>query len=173
MSLDQKFSTKTVIIYNILETLYKALNLNRPLICYLPIAFQEHPNIKNNIGIMCISFYNDTLETLDKKIYNSRYHILATNTLLLYNKFNRSKGTSLRKSIDVIISFMLAKEDKAEFKVSWTYENIGEYPVYVAVASVMKKDKIQVTQTITSNTSELDLSFDDSYKEISFSDYKL
>jgi len=173
LSLDQKFSTKTVIIYNILETLYKALNLNRPLICYLPIAFQEHSNIKNNIGIMCISFDNDTLETFDKKIYNSRYHILATNTLLLYNKFNRSKGASLRKSIDIIISFMLAKEDKAEFKVSWTYENIGEYPVYVAVASVMKKDKIQVTQTITSNTSELDLSFDDSYKEISFSDYKL
>lgn len=172
--LNQKFSTKTVIIYNILKKLYKALNLQRTLVCYLPIAFQEYPDIKNNIGVMCLSFNdNDTLETIDKQIYNSKYQILATNTLLLYNKFNKTKGTSLRKNIDVIISFMFAKEDKANFKVSWTYENIGEYPIYVAVASIMKNNKVEVTETITSNTSEFDLSFDNSYKQIEFSDYKL
>ena len=170
ISLNQPFSSKTIIIYNILKTLYKALNLNRPLICYLPIAFQEYENIKNNIGVMCLSFNkDDNLEILDKKIYDSKYHILATNTLLLYN-FNRKKGSHLRKNIDVIISFMLAKEEKSEFKVSWTYENIGEYPIYVAVASIMKNDIIEVTETITSNTSQFDL---DSYKEINFSDYKL
>ena len=68
---------------------------------------------------------------------------------------------------------MLAKEDKTNFKVSWTYENIGEYPIYVAVSSVMKNDKIEVTETITSNTSDFDLYFDNSYQEIPFSDYKL
>ena len=175
MSLNQKFSSKTVIIYNILKTLYKGLNLNRPLVCFLPIAFQEYPNIKNNIGVMCITFdiLIDNLESIDKQIYYSKYQILATNTLLLYNKFNKTKGSSLRQNIDVIISFMLAKEDKTNFKVSWTYENIGEYPIYVAVSSVMKNDKIEVTETITSNTSDFDLYFDNSYQEIPFSDYKL
>jgi hypothetical protein len=93
MSLKQSFSSKTIIIYNILKILYKALNLNRSLICYLPVAFQEYPDIKNNIGVMCISFNkDDTLENIDKQIYESRYLIPATNALLLYNKFNTNKG---------------------------------------------------------------------------------
>ena len=173
--LNQKYSSKSVIIYEILKNIYKGLSLNRPLICYLPIAFQEYPNIKNNIGVMCIKFdnQNETVETIDKKIYYSRYQVAATNTLLLYKSFNKSKGSSVRKSVDVIISFMLAKENNADFNVSWTYENVGEYPVYVAVSSVMKNDEIEVTQTITLNTSCLDLSFDDSFNEINLSEYKL
>ena len=51
-----------------MKILYSCLNLKRPLICYLPIAFQNFKNVKNNIGLMWLSFEDkDTIEIIEKK----------------------------------------------------------------------------------------------------------
>lgn len=169
----QSCSTKSVILFKILSILYKALKLNRPLVCYLPIAVQHYPEVKNNIGLMWLTFdiNKDTPETISTQIYNNRYQVLATNFLLLYKNNKSESGTSVRKSVDVVISFMLATEKYCNFKASWTYEFISDYPVYVSIASIMKEDSIDITQTITSSTSQFDISFDDSFKETSLQDY--
>lgn len=177
LPIKNEFSSKTIIIYNIMKQMHKGLNLNRPLVCYLPIAFQHYPGVKNNIGILWITYdpLVDTLETIDKKLYESRYQIMATNFLLLFRNNKIKNSISIRKNVDCVISFLLAKdtEQNSNFISSWTYEYISEYPIYIAISSILKKNEIRITQTITSSTSNFDLSFDPSFKEVSLEEYKI
>jgi len=177
LPIKNNYSTKTIIIYEIMKKIHKGLNLNRPLICYLPIAFQHYQNVKNNIGILWITYdpLIDTIDTIEKKLYDSRYQILATNFLLLYKNNKIKNSISIRKNVDCVISFLLAKDDQvnSNFISSWTYENISEYPIYLAISSIMKKNEIRITETITSSTPKFDLSFDYSFKEILLDEYKV
>lgn len=176
----QNYSSKTIIIYNILDFLYKNLNLNRPLVCYLPIAFQNYRNVKNNIGIMWITYdKNDSLESIDKKLYYSRYQIPATNALLLYKNNEKNTGSNIRKNVDAVITFMLGTENET-FDVSWTFENISDYPIYVAIASIMKETYFDIYQTITSSTKNFIIDKEnvntlqhEKFQEVTLEDYKL
>ena len=173
MCKNQKFSIKTIILYNIMKTLYNSLDLDRPLICYLPIAFQNYTDVKNNIGLMWLSFDNsDTVESIDRKIYESKYQILATNSLLIYKKNNKNISSSVRKNVDVVISFMIGT-DNSNFEVSWTFENISEYPLYVSITSIMKENFIDITQTVTCCTSSFDVKKCENFNQIPFEDYKI
>ncbi len=173
LSKKQNFSIKTIILYNIMKKIHQSLNLQRPLVCYLPIAFQNYKNIKNNIGIMWLTFDPkiDTIETIDKKIYFNRYQVLATNALLLYKKNKKNTSTQIRQNVDVVITFMLGTENES-FDVSWTFENISDYPIYVAIASIMKDEHYDIYETITSSTPNLKIS-KDQFQEVELNDYKL
>ena len=167
------FHSKTIILYNIMKILYSCLNLKRPLICYLPIAFQNFKNVKNNIGLMWLSFEDkDTIEIIEKKIYDARYQILATNSILLYNANNKNISSDVRKSVDAVISFMLGTEN-SDIDVSWTFENVSEYPIYVSITSIMKENYIDITQTLTCSTSNFDISKSKNFQEILFENYKI
>ena len=173
MKKNQNVSTKTVLIYNILSVIHKSLNLERSIICYLPIAFQHYKNIKNNIGLIWLIFdpNKDSIEDLDKKINKSKYQALVTNSLMLYKTHDVKRGTEVRKSVDVVLTIMLGKENN-DFKVSWTFENVSEYPVYAAVTSIMKDEHIEVTQTITSCIERFEMK-DKTFEFIEFGEYKL
>ena len=81
------------------------------------------------------------------------------------------RGTEVRKSVDVVLTIMLGKENN-DFKVSWTFENVSEYPVYAAVTSIMKDEHIEVTQTITSCIERFEMK-DKTFEFIEFGEYKL
>ena len=168
-----EFHSKTIILYNIMKILHSCLNLKRPLICYLPIAFQNFKNVKNNIGLMWLSFdEKDTLETVEKQIYNSRYQILATNSMLLYKSNSKNISSDVRKSVDVVISFMLGTEN-SNIDVSWTFENISDYPIYVSITSIMKENYIDISQTLTCSTSKFDISKCKNFQETTFENYNI
>lgn len=173
LSKNQNFSAKTIILYNIMKKIHKSLNLKRPLVCYLPIAFQNYKNVKNNIGIMWLTFdpNNDSVETIDKKIYFSRYQIPATNSLLLYKKNKKNTSTEIRQNVDAVITFMIGTENES-FDVSWTFENISDYPIYISIASIMKEDHFDIYETITSSTPNLKISSNE-FQEVELSEYKL
>lgn len=167
-----KISSKTIIIFNILSIIHKSLNLDRELVCYLPIAFQHYKNIKNNIGLMWLVFdKKDTLKDLDKKIKNSKYQPLVSNSLMIFRTHDIKKGIEVRKSVDVVLTIMMGKESN-DFEVSWTFENVSDYPIYAAITSIMKDEYIDITQTITVCTDRFNIK-DKNFKFIDFNEYKI
>ena len=161
---DNTHSSRTIIIFNALKTLQKALDLNRPIVCYLPIAFNHVKGINNNIGIMFIDLREeDTINTFNKRFEENKYQALATNFLLVNNvhKLFGYNAEKVRNMVDVVLTSTYytcddMNEDK-ESRLYWSYENVGNYPIYFAISSCILKDKIVVSQTITSNAGEIKL----------------
>jgi hypothetical protein len=165
---------KTFIIYNVMKNIHRCLNLNRPLICYLPIAFQHTYNIKNNIGLMWLKYEkSDTYETIDTQLYNNRYQSLGTNSLLLLNKNNKNTGTKARKSVDAVMTFMLGSENVSNLIVKWTFKNVSEYPVYVSISSVMNEKGYNVQTTITSCTERFNSKLDEELSTIELNNFEI
>lgn len=165
---------KTFIIYNTMKNIHKCLKLTRPLICYLPIAFQHTYNIKNNIGLMWLKYEkNDTFETIDKQLYNNRDQSLGTNSLLLLNKNNKNTGTKARKSVDAVITCMLSSENVGDPILKWTFKNVSEYPVYVSISSVMNEKGYNVQTTITSCTEIFDQTLDQELTYIELDSFEI
>jgi hypothetical protein len=165
---------KTFIIYNVMKNIHRCLNLNRPLICYLPIAFQHTYNINNNIGLMWLKYEkSDTYKTIDIQLYNNRYQSLGTNSLLLLNKNNKNTGTKARKSVDAVITFMLGSENVSNPIVKWTFKNVSEYPVYVSISSVMNEKGYNVQTTITSCTERFNSKLDEELSTIELNNFEI
>lgn len=166
-TLTKQTSTKSFILYRILSILHNSLQLDRDLICYLPIAFQSKPGIKNNIGLIWLKFNPNTMtETqFDKELEQSKWQALATNACLhLLPSSMRNIGKDVRKNVDVVVSFMLGTDD-FYFDASWTFEHISDYPIYVAIASIKQSNgDVVVTNTVTSSTPSL------TYSNIAFND---
>lgn len=147
---------KAIIIYYVMQRLYYCLkikNLERDLVCILPIAFYNTTNINNNFGIMWLTFNElDTVESIKKKMDKNEYQIFGTNFLLsngLLDKNSCSKN--IRKNADAVIA-ILSTEDPNNIEISWTYSNIADYPVYVAIHSRLSENTVYLTQTYTVNT---------------------
>ena len=51
--------------------------------------------------------------------------------------------------------------------LQWTYENVAEYTIYIAISSCVMKEKIVVSQTITSNMGKINLPVAE-YKEVGY-----
>ena len=88
---------------------------------------------------------------------------MATNFLLVNNvhKLAGYNAEKVRNLVDVVLTSTYytcddMNEDK-ESRLYWSYENVGNYPIYFAISSCILKDKIVVSQTITSNTGEIKL----------------
>ena len=71
-----------------------------------------------------------------------------------------------------VISFMLGTEN-SNIDVSWTFENISEYPIYVSITSIMKENYIDITQTLTCSTSNFYISKWKNFQETTFEKYKI
>jgi hypothetical protein len=96
---------------SILTKIYKSLQLNRPMVVALSIAFEELSYIKNNVGLIIINFeINDTIETLEQKLKNAYYQAYCSNFII--NCPLPSFGNfELRNYVDCIISSMYIKSD--------------------------------------------------------------
>jgi hypothetical protein len=85
----------------------------------------------------------DTVKDLDKKIKNSKYQPLVSNSLMIFRTHDIKKGIEVRKSVDVVLTIMMGKESN-DFEVSWTFENVSDYPIYAAITSIMKDEYIYI-----------------------------
>jgi hypothetical protein len=167
--INNKYSSRIIIIFNILKIIQNALNIGRPLVCYLPIAFNHVYGVNNNIGIIFIELLeNDTIDTFNKRFEQNKYQALATNFVLLnnLNKLSVYNGSSVRQNVDIVITSIYHNNNDTEkpAMVYWTYKNVAEYPIYVAISSCVMEEKIVVSQTITSNIGKINLPA--YYKEI-------
>lgn len=161
-----KITSRSVILYNGLKNIYNSLEekLNgREMVCYLPIAFVNTKGITNNIGLIWLEFdKNTTLENFDSLLYKSKYQALATNFVVYYGVdkffgyFKKDLGSETRRSVDVVLT-SIYYETNTPINISWSYKDISEYPVYLAIGSSVCGDTIHVTETITSNIGILQL----------------
>ena len=171
----EKGHVKSKIIYEALSDIYKCLGLQRKMVCYLPIAFYSNKNIYNNIGIMWLTYdENDTIESIEKQMQTNTYQILATNFAIYNNLTKLNHGSSVRKSVDAVIT-VLFSEDEIDLSKSWTFEQVSEYPVYAAISSVLHvpTDEVIITRTLTVSTPAFDVTKTDMSYELKSKEYYL
>jgi hypothetical protein len=162
---NNKIKTRSIVLYNGLKNIYNLLEdkLNgRSMICYLPVAFINTKDITNNIGLIWLEFdENTTLGNFDSLLYKSRYQALATNSVVYYGidkffkYFKKDLGSDTRRSVDVVLTSAYY-ENESPISLSWTYRDISEYPIYLAISSSICGNTIHVTETITSNIGRLE-----------------
>lgn len=155
-SFERKNNVKATILYHIMLRLYYYLDmkrLGRELVCILPIAFYNTKTINNNIGILWLTFNeSDTIESIKRKMEKNAYQIFGTNFLLSNGLLStKSSSKNTRKNADAIITILFT-EDPNNIQISWTYPNVADYPVYVAVHSRLAENTVYITQTYTVNT---------------------
>ncbi len=161
-----KYPLKATIIHNVLRDIYLAIDskkkLNRPLVCYLPIAFNTTKTVNNNIGIIWLQYEPSyTIDMIANQLKENSYQVLATNFLLYYNLVKKNQGTNTRKDVDAVITIIFSEDDQ-NISHSWSFPNVSDYPVYAAVSSILdeKNNNIYITQTLTVSTPEFDPEFD-------------
>jgi hypothetical protein len=155
-SFERKNNVKATIIYHVMMKLYYCLDIKskrRDLVCYLPIAFHNTKNINNNIGIMWLTFNEtDTVESIKRKMDKNAYQIFGTNFFLANRLLStKSSSKSTRNNVDAVITILFSEEPN-NIQVSWTYNNVADYPVYVAIHSRLSGNTVHLTQTYTVNT---------------------
>lgn len=158
-TIDKCTSLKATILCNVLRDIHSALKLQRPLVCYLPIAFYPSKTVNNNIGLMWLTFDPDadTVQTVADRLNANMYQVLATNFLLYYNMLGTEKGSQTRKAVDAVVTMIFTEEEENIVK-SWTFQSVSEYPVYAAVSPVIdqKQKLVHITQTLTVSTPRFD-----------------
>ena len=145
-------SVKSHIIYNILYDLNKCLALERDIVCYLPIAFNNVNNIYNNIGVIWLT-YNEKMNSKDieNQLKNNAYQSYATNFAIRHKIGNSKTGKSQRKQVDAVITIIFSSTD-INFPFLWTVGNVMDYPVYVSVSSQLNENIVSINQTFTVST---------------------
>jgi hypothetical protein len=140
---------------SILRTVYQSLNLNRPIIAGLTVAFDELSYLKNNVGLVIIKYeITDTIETLGKKIQNASYQTYVSNFIINCPLPSYSyESCDLRNYLDCIISSMYIKSD-CDFKVAW---NCAKHPLeqmYVGSVSIIRSDnKMDINMGLNTRSS--------------------
>ncbi len=153
------YSKKLVTLHNALSALHAGLKLDRPIHAYIPIAFQPRKNIANNIGLVWVTYDPDIDDVSDlaHQLTANRYQAIVTNSLMAYIPrwlLPKKVSSKVRNSVDAVVSFMIGSEEHSDItlRASWTYREPGEYPVYVAIASVKTTGGYAVTETLTIST---------------------
>lgn len=161
-TIDKCPSLKATIVFDVLSQLHHTLHLNRPLVCYLPIAFFPTPTVNNNVGLMWLTFdpTTDTIASLASQMSANQYQILGTNFALYYGLLQSSNGSNARRGVDAVLTIIFSEEQGENVKKSWTFPHIPEYPVYAAISPVIDRltGKVHVTQTLTVSTPAFDSS---------------
>ena len=167
-------SVKATLLYDTMKDLYACLKLDRKMVCYLPIAFNPTETIYNNVGILWLTYEpSDTVESIQRQLQQNAYQVLATN-FVLCRGWNNKKGSDVRQSVDAVITIIFS-EDDINIKKSWTFYNVPDYPVYVAINSILsEKNEINVTRTLTVSTPSFDIGESElPYEETRREDYAL
>ena len=124
---------------SILSKIYNSLQLSRPMVVALSLAFEELPYIKNNVGVIIINYeIKDTIETLDKKIKNAYYQAYCSNFIITCPLPNIG-NIELREYVDCIISSMYIKSD-LDFKIAWNCSKPPLEQMYVGSVSILHSD---------------------------------
>ena len=126
-------------IFQYITKVYKSLQLNRPMIVALSIAFDDVSYINNNVGLIIIKYeINDTIETLEQKLKKSYYQVYCSNFIINCPLPNIG-NFELREYVDCIISSMYIKSD-FDFKIAW---NCAKFPIeqmYIGSVSFLRSD---------------------------------
>ena len=124
---------------SVLNKVYISLQLNRPMVVALSIAFDELPYINNNVGLIIITYeIKDTVETIEKKIKNAYYQAYCSNFIVNCPLPNIG-NIELRDYIDCIITSMYIKTD-FDFKIAWNCSKTPVEQMYVGSVSILHSD---------------------------------
>jgi len=127
---------------SVLNKVYNSLQLDRPMVVALSLAFDEIDYINNNIGIIIINYeLKDTIETLEAKINKSKYQAYCSNFILncpLPN-INIFGNFELRDYVDCIVSALYIKSDY-DFKIAWNCSKMPVEQMYVGSVSILRSD---------------------------------
>jgi hypothetical protein len=136
-----KTNNKRSYVYlSILQKIYHSLQLNRPMVVALSIAFNELPYITNNVGLIIINYeINDTIETLDQKLKKGYYQAYCSNFIVNCPLSNMFGNVELRNYVDCIISSMYIKSD-FDFRVAWNCSKSPIEQMYVGSVSIIHSD---------------------------------
>lgn len=164
-------NVKATIIHDTMKELYVCLKLDRPLVCYVPIAFNPTDTVCNNVGVMWLTYDpSHTVESVQRQLSENAYQALATNFLLNRGWTRQNQGSSVRKNVDAVLTIIFSEDDHFARKM-WTFRNVSEYPAYVSISSVLspKENCVTVTRTFTVCTP----AFDIHQSELSYQTLKL
>ena len=155
-------NNKRIYLYfSILNKVYNSLQLNRPMVVALSIAFDELPYINNNVGLIIINYeIKDTIETLEKKLKKSYYQAYCSNFILNCPLPNFG-NIELRDYLDCIISSMYIKSD-FDFKIAWNCTKLPVEQMYVGAVSILhSNDTMDINMCF--NTSSLNYKNQEKY----------
>jgi hypothetical protein len=132
-----KTQNKRCYLYlSILQKVYNSLQLNRPMIAALSVAFDELPYINNNVGLIIIKYeINDTIDTFEHKLKKAYYQAYCSN-FIVNCPFTNIENIELRDYIDCIISSMYIKSD-FDFKIAWNCMKNPIEQMYVGSVSIL------------------------------------
>ena len=140
--LEQKINTKNkryYLYWSILNKVYKSLQMNKPMIVALSVAFDELPYINNNVGLIIIKYeITDTIETLEYKIKKASYQAYCSNFILNCPLPNIG-NIELRNYLDCIISSMYIKSE-LDLKIAWNCSKPPIEEMYVGSLSILHND---------------------------------
>jgi len=124
----------------ILRKIYDSLQLNRPMVVALSIAFDELPYITNNVGLIIIKYeITDTIETLERKLKKTYYQAYCSNFIVNCPLPNIGNNIELRNYVDCIVSSMYIKSD-FDFKIAWNCSKLPVEQLYVGSVSLLHSD---------------------------------
>jgi hypothetical protein len=134
-------SNKRFCLYlNILQKIYQSLQFTNDMVVAITIAFDELPNINNNVGIIIIKYnINDSIDILEKKIRNASYQAYVSN-FILNCPIPKIGNFELREYVDCIISSMYIKSD-LDFKIGWNCSKPTIEEIYVGSVSILHSNK--------------------------------
>lgn len=148
-------NTRAFVLKQILDELYISLSLDRPLYYYLPVAFETLCNVKNNVGVIFLSYIPSySVQDLTKQLEQNKYQAIVTNSILLtkINKFFKSDGKNIRSKVDAVITMGYTDSPQYRHDLFWTYLTAPEYPIYVASYSMNYGNETGHSLTYTVST---------------------
>lgn len=154
---------------NILRKVYTSLQLNRPMVVALSIAFDDLPYIKNNVGLIIVKYEpEDTIETFDAKLKGSYYQAYCSN-FIVNCPLPMIGNRELRDYVDCIVSSMYIKSD-FDFKLAWNCIKPPIEQMYVGSVSILHSDDtMDINMCMTTRSSnyrnlEQDIVVDDFFE---------
>lgn len=153
---------------SILKKIYHSLQMNRPMVVALSLAFDDLPYITNNVGLIIIKYeIKDTVETLENKLKNAYYQAYCSNFIINCPLPNIG-NFELRDYIDCIISSMYIKSDY-DFKVAWNCSKSPTEQIYVGSTSIIHSDNtMDINMCFNTCSSNYKDSFDKNESEINY-----
>ena len=151
---------RSYLYFSILNKVYKSLNLNRPMVVALPIAFDDLSYINNNIGLIIINYeIKDTIETLDQKLKNAYYQAYCSNFILNCPLPSIGKF-EIRDYVDCIVSSLYIKTD-FDLKIAWNCSKPPIEQIYVGSVSILHSDNtMDINMCMTTCSSNYNNSYD-------------
>ena len=147
-------SMRAAILSTVLSAVYDALPVRKPLHICMPVAFEDsYRGVNNNIGAIWFTYerWMDTRDLHDVLARN-RYQAVSSNVALLYLPLGQSTRRHAHEGVDVVLSMTYSAEAMST-SCTWSFYELGEYPIYAAVGTCVDKDgHARSRLTVTTST---------------------